>query len=125
MPSPSNLLTYNTKFYVAKSLKDAWMYVDHFVPQLKHRWLRNSIGHSPKAAHAAPGVGLAVLSLSLSLYLQWSVHQSCKWPIQMGSTPRFGHASLGRGTYAENTSRIQTPVAARETHVVRTADIHR
>ena len=30
-----------TKSYLAKSVKDAWMYADRYVPQLKHCWLRN------------------------------------------------------------------------------------
>ena len=46
-----------TKSYLAKSYKDAWMYADHFVPQLKHCWLRNVNKHSLKAGQGAPGMG--------------------------------------------------------------------
>ena len=44
-----------TKSYL--SFKDAWMYADHFVPQLKPCWLRNVNKHTLKAAQGAPGVG--------------------------------------------------------------------
>ena len=46
-----------TKSYLAKSFKDAWMHADHFVPQLKHCWLRNVNKHTLKAGQGAPGMG--------------------------------------------------------------------
>ena len=42
---------------LAKSFKDAWMYADHVVPQLKHCWLRNVNKHTLNAGQGAPGVG--------------------------------------------------------------------
>ena len=34
-----------------------WLYADHFVPQLKHCWLRNVNKHALKAGQGAPGMG--------------------------------------------------------------------
>ena len=66
-----------TKSYLAKSCKDAWMYADHFVPQLKHCWLRNVNKHTLKAGPGAPGMD-AGYTLSQLLH-------SPKW--------RMGHSS--------------------------------
>ena len=57
------------------------MYADHFVPQLKHCWLRNVNKHTLKAGQGAPGMGHLALHSS-----HGSIHQSGEWTLQMGIT---------------------------------------
>ena len=54
--SAKSISRHLTKSYLAKSFMAAWMYADHFVPQLKHCWLRNVNKHTLKAGQGAPGM---------------------------------------------------------------------
>ena len=65
----------------AKSFKDAWMYADHFVPQPKHCWLRQTY---PQSGTRSTRHGSLALRSSHS-----SIHQSGEWTIQMGVTAPF------------------------------------
>ena len=56
-PSPSTSPNPN----LAKSFKDAWMYADHFVPQLKHCWIRSVNRHTIKGTQGVPGHWLHML----------------------------------------------------------------
>ena len=66
-PSPGNL---------AKSFKGAWMYADHFVPQLKHCWLRNVNMHTLKAGQGAPGMGHWLYTLPTAPFTKWRMDHS-------------------------------------------------
>ena len=74
-----------TKSYLAKSYKGAWMYADHFVPQLRHCWLRNINKHTLKPGAGAPGMGHS------------TIHQSGEWSIQMGTATQVRIGSPGAG----------------------------
>ena len=85
-PSPS------AKSYLAKSFKDAWMYADHFVPQLKHCWLRNVNKHTHKARQGAPGMGHWLYTLPTG-----PLTKVANAPFKWGLQHRFGLASPGAG----------------------------
>ena len=77
-----------TKSYLAKSFKDAWMYADHFVLQLKHYWLHNVNKHTYtiKAGQGAPGMGHWLYTLPTGPFTN---------PFKSGLQHRFGLAAPG------------------------------
>ena len=81
-----------TKSYLAKSFKDAWMYADHFVPQLKHCWLCNVNKHTLKAGQGAPGMGHWLYTLPTAPFTKVA-----NGPFKWGLQHRFGFASPGAG----------------------------
>ena len=71
-----------TKSYLAKSFKDAWMYADRFVPQLKHCWLRNVNKHTLKAGQGAPGMGHWLYTLPTAPFAKVA-NGAFKWGLQL------------------------------------------
>ena len=92
-----------TKAYLAKSFKDAWMYADHFVPQLKHCWLRNVNKHTLKAGQGAPGMGHWLCTLPTAPFTKVA-YGLFKWGLQH----RFGLGHQVQGIYVANSSLVQS-----------------
>ena len=67
------------------SFKDAWMYADHFVPQLKHCWLCNVNKHTLKAGQGAPGMGHWLYTLPTAPFTKVA-----NGPFKRGLQHRFG-----------------------------------
>ena len=90
--SAKSISRHLTKSYLAKSFKDACMYADHFVPQLKHCWLRNVNKHTLKAGQGAPGMGHWLYTLPTAPFTKVA-----NGPFKWGLQHRFGLASPGAG----------------------------
>ena len=84
--------SYFAKSYLGKSYKDAWMYADHFVPQLKHcSRLRNVNKHTLKAGQGAPGMGHWLYTLPTAPF-----SKVAKGPFKRGLQHRLAWLHLER-----------------------------
>ena len=93
-----------TGSYLAKSFKDAWMYADHFAPQLKHCWLRNVNKHTLKAGQGTPGMGHWLYTLPTAPFTKVANGPS-KWGLQHRSgsaAPGAGHFWKGPNSHARH-----------------------
>ena len=91
--------------YLAKSYKDAWMYADHFVLQLRLCWLRNVNKHTLKAGPGAPGTGHWLYALPTAPFTKVA-----NGPFKWGLQHRLGLVAPGQATYVASNSLSQAAV---------------